>query len=101
MMSARREAADQERLFVTGNARSRLRREAVTRPARSRLANESIGEFNNSPEPDGQSAPAYPRSQGVVGPAGHVVPVADKGPMPRVQSDFQLLRGHHSLGSSA
>ena len=53
------------------------------------------------PEPDGQSAPAYPRSQGVVGPAGYVVPVADKGPMPRVQRDFQLLRGHHSLGSGA
>jgi hypothetical protein len=30
-------------------ANLRLRRAAVTRPARSRLASESIGEFNNSP----------------------------------------------------
>jgi hypothetical protein len=49
MMSTRREAAGQERLFVAGTASSRLRRAAVTQPARSRLASESIGEFNNSP----------------------------------------------------
>jgi len=34
---------------MAGTASSRLRRAAVTRPARSRLASESIGEFNNSP----------------------------------------------------
>jgi SPFH domain / Band 7 family len=52
-------------------------------------------------EPDGSSAPAHPPLQGVVAPAGHVVPVADEGQIPLVQRDFRLLRVYHGPGGVA
>lgn len=57
-------------------------------------------QVNNLPGPDCQSVTTYLHSWGVVSLAGHVVPVAHKVTILRVQSAFQLLCSHHGLGSS-